>query len=115
MKTFKEFVNESIILKDLFQKPIYIDYQKLKIETEGLSKDKETINFFKNEIKNNQVIPPIFIDQKNGKIIDGNHRAEAYKELKLKIPIVKINRLDLISFLANLKDDFASWYKKNII
>lgn len=59
--------------------------------------DRETIEYFKNQIKNNKH-EPILLSNTDNAIIDGNHRALAYKELGIEPPLL---------YKGNRKDFFA--------
>jgi ParB-like chromosome segregation protein Spo0J len=91
MKTFRQILNEA--------KALMLPASKLKIE---VYKDSIVQKYVK-RIKGGEKLTPSFINKKwldpigLFKIIDGNHRAAAYKQLGKKVPVVFVNRLDALT------------------
>jgi len=67
--------------------------------------DPSIVEDYKKRIKAGEKLLPVFIDDKvDGRILDGNHRANAYNELGVKVPIVKINRKTYLLSIERNKD-----------
>jgi len=64
----------------------------IQIETTRMA-SLETIEEYKNKIRRGEEVTPIFVDKNRPwHIVDGNHRAQAYRELNMKVPIIKVDR-----------------------
>ena len=66
----------------------YLDKDKEFIpKVEDSKYDRDTVEYFKDQIKNNKY-EPILLSNSDDTIIDENHRALAYKELGIEPPLL---------------------------
>lgn len=63
-----------------------IDYKDIKAQVDNSDHDRETIEYFKEEIKQDKH-EPILINHQ-GEVLDGNHRLAAYQELNIEPPLL---------------------------
>jgi SPP1 gp7 family putative phage head morphogenesis protein len=103
----------------LLQKPSkFLNPNKLNIEVEDYKSkgiDKETVDFFKKKIQDGETILPVYVEEGNVKhIIDGNHRAAAYRDLGKLIPVVEVPYGKAMQALVDVKGDLFEWYKVNL-
>jgi ParB-like chromosome segregation protein Spo0J len=90
MKTFIQILNEKKVLK--------FPASKLKID---VHKDS-IVDDYVRRIKSGEKIVPSFLKKNDidvlGKhrILDGNHRAAAYRQLGKKVPVVFVDRLHML-------------------
>lgn len=64
----------------------HIDYKEIKPQVEDNDRDKETIEYFKSQIKQD-IHEPILINSEL-EVLDGNHRLTAYQELNIEPPLL---------------------------
>lgn len=63
-----------------------IEYKDIKAQVDNSDHDRETIEYFKEQIKNDKH-EPILINS-DGEVLDGNHRLMAYQELNIEPPLL---------------------------
>jgi len=72
------------------------------IQVEDAAFVRNIVNGYKIRIQQGEWIVPIFIDKDNHqRIVDGNHRAQAYKELGMEIPAIYVDRIKTLQLLVN--------------
>ena len=78
-----------------------VDADKLNIEIETTDWSTNAVADYKSQIKSGKKIMPVGVDKTNpSRVVDGNHRAAAYKELGRKVPVMKIDRVKFIQDAA---------------
>ena len=88
----------------------HVDYKDLKPQVEDTKRDKETIEYFKQEIQKGNH-EPILINS-NNEILDGNHRLTAYQELDIEPPLLyQGERKDFYSVAEEANYDAISMIK----
>lgn len=86
MKTWIQILNEVKILK--------VPAKKLKIDVHKKSIVKKYIK----RIKDGETLTPSFVSKTDlSRVVDGNHRAAAYRELNLPVPVVKVDPGDALT------------------
>ena len=78
-----EKLQEALIKVLLEQK---IDYKDIQAQIEDNDRDRQTVEYFKDQIKQN-IHEPILINSEN-EVLDGNHRLTAYQELNIEPPLL---------------------------
>jgi hypothetical protein len=78
---------------------------------------ESTVSDYVKKIKAGQKLTPVFVskDPESGKmtnIVDGNHRAAAYKKLKMPIPVLVVNRLHALTTLGSPGMTPERYFKK---
>lgn len=79
----KELLQETILSLLTESK---VDYKDLVAQVDDSNKDKETIEYFKEEIQKGNHEPILLNSQLE--VIDGNHRLKAYQELNIEPPLL---------------------------
>lgn len=80
---------------------IHIPAKKLDINIEDTDFARKIVEERKKEIKSGKKLIPIFVNKEDPSwIVDGNHRAKAYQELGLTVPIIKVDRIKTLLTLA---------------
>lgn len=64
----------------------HIDYKEIKSQVEDSNRDRETIEYFKEQIKQDKH-EPILVNSEL-EVLDGNHRLKAYQELNIEPPLL---------------------------
>ena len=72
------------------------------IEVSDEKWSKDTVDNYKQKIKRKEKIMPILVDKNNpSHVVDGAHRATAYKALGYKrVPVFKVNRVKFLTDAA---------------
>ena len=88
MKTWIEILNEKIIS---------VPAKKLNIDVYR----KSIVKKYVERIKNGETFTPSFVSKDDlSRVVDGNHRAAAYKELGMPVPVVKVDPADALTKMA---------------
>lgn len=66
----------------------------LKIEVHS----KDVVNQYVERIQAGEKLTPVFVSKTDSsRVVDGNHRAAAYKKLKMDVPVFKVDRLEALN------------------
>lgn len=78
----------------------------VNIQVEDATFVRTIVNEYKTRIRQGEWVVPIFIDKDDHqRIVDGNHRAQAYKELGMEIPAIYVDRIRTLQLLVNNSSD----------
>jgi hypothetical protein len=106
LKTFRQILYEVKVLK--------FPASKLKID---VHKDSIVQDYVK-RIKSGEKLVPSFLKKNDidvlGKhrVLDGNHRAAAYRELGKKVPVVYVDRLDMLKKMGSGRMSAEDYYNQ---
>jgi ParB-like chromosome segregation protein Spo0J len=85
MKTFRQILSEVKILK-MHPKKLVIDVF-----------DDAIVRKYVRRLEKGEKLTPSFVNQLDkSRLVDGNHRAAAYRELGKRVPVVLVDRLDML-------------------
>ena len=89
MKTWIQILNEIKIFK--------IPAKKLNIDVHR----KSIVKKYVERIRDGEILTPSFVSKYDlSRVVDGNHRAAAYRELGKDVPVVKVNPGDALTAMG---------------
>lgn len=85
----------------------------LKIDVEDSASDRAGVEMYKSRISRGEKISPVLVDKDDPThVVDGNHRALAYRELDKSIPTVSVDRKDFMRRVGSGEITETEYYEK---